>query len=147
MEINIMDYVSEDEIKRTILASVENKVREMKESDLERIYTNACYHAVTEASDRLIQEKGLEFSLESKVKKVIEDLSSFTVFYQGNYPGGRNSKAYNLMQSIVEEEKDLLRSKVKELISKAYKERAADLDVAELMSEYVHELFSRPEAE
>lgn len=57
-------------------------------------------------------------------------------------PPHENSKAYNLTQRIVEEEKDLLRETIKQLITKAYSEAKADMDIADLMSAYVRELFT-----
>ncbi|NVT28202.1 hypothetical protein HXF18_14550, partial [Listeria monocytogenes] len=42
----------------------------------------------------------------------------------------------------VEEEKDLLRETIKQLITKAYSEAKADMDIADLMSAYVRELFT-----
>ncbi|EAD4905050.1 hypothetical protein EPB48_13565, partial [Listeria monocytogenes] len=86
--------------------------------------------------------RGLEFSVENKVRELIENLSAFTVFYHDKFAPHENSKAYNLTQRIVEEEKDLLRETIKQLITKAYSEAKADMDIADLMSAYVRELFT-----
>ncbi|CBY75876.1 TPA: hypothetical protein ACJUFH_002641 [Listeria monocytogenes] len=142
MEINIMDYVSEDDIKNTILEAVTSKVRNMQDKHLKIIYTNACYSAVTKVTDEIIEERGLEFSVENKVRELIENLSAFTVFYHDKFAPHENSKAYNLTQRIVEEEKDLLRETIKQLITKAYSEAKVDMDIADLMSAYVRELFT-----
>ncbi|MBC2143690.1 hypothetical protein HCA83_00480 [Listeria innocua] len=142
MEINLMDYVSEADIKQTILEAVRSKVYNMQEKDIERIYTNACYSAVTKLTDEIIEEKGLEFSIENKVRELIENLSTFNVFYHDSTHHFKNSEAFNLTQRIVKEEKDLLRKTVKQHIANAYSEAEASADIADLMSEYVRDLFT-----
>ena len=141
MEINIMDYVSESEIKESILSAVKEKVYNMKSEDIQRIYTNACYTAVTQYSNEIIKEKGLDFSIEEKVKEIIRNLSAFTVFYHGTY-GDKNSEAFNLTQQIVKEEKEALREVIKENLHKAYSAHEASTDLAQLMADSVFDIFS-----
>lgn len=142
MNINIENYVSDEEIKEAVLSAVKEKVYSMDEDNIKRIYTNACYKAVADYSNEIIEEKGLDFSIENKVKELIDNLESFTVFYRDNYGSGRSSKAYELTQKIVEEEKEALREVIKSKLNKAYSNHMANNDLAQMMSDAVFEIFS-----
>ena len=133
--------MSDEEIKEAILSAVKEKVYNMTERDIERIYSNTCYKAVTEYSNEIIKEKGIEFSVESKVKEIIDNLSSFTVFYRGD-SYNRNSDAYELTQRIVLEEQNMLREVIKNKLNDAYLKHDAENDIAQIMSEAVFEMFS-----
>lgn len=141
MNINIENYVSDEEIKEAVLSAVKEKVCSMSEKDIERVYTNACYKAVIKYSDEIIKEKGLEFSIEEQVKEIISGLSSYSVFYRGDGFNGSN-RAYDLTQQIVEEEKHLLREVIKNKLNEAYSNHEASNDLARLMSDAVYDIFN-----
>lgn len=138
--IDIMDYVSSEEIKEAVLEAVQQKVACLGEQDIARIYTNSVYNAITQYTEELIAEKGMEFSVEEKVKEIISNLSAYTVFNNDVYE--RPNANMQLLNSIVTEEKGNIRKRVKEAIESAYNIKNAEDDIAQIMSDCVYDLFT-----
>lgn len=138
MEINIFDYVTEEEIREEILSGIRRNAQNMTESDFTRIMTNSFYHSVRKLSEEVIEENGYEFDIKESIRKIIKELSSYTVF---DLDDSKNKNRI-LLEKIVSEEESLLREKVIATFDKAFSEYSASQDIAEILSNHVYEIFS-----
>lgn len=137
-----MDYVSEDDIKNEILTSFSKVVDRMSEKDMTRVITNGLYGSVRKVIDDCITEKEADLNLEEKIKEIANEITSFNVFVDEDRYSRRKSVAQELLDEAVVKNKDLLEIKVKETFDEAYKKYEASQDIAQIMADYVYELFS-----
>lgn len=145
MEINFREYISEEEMKEVIKDEVRIKIRQefSREENFKRILTNSLYNQVSHEIISL-ENSGQIKPLKEQVKKIIEELSSYTVF------GNDTTDRYNpklsdnriLLNEVVEENRDELSKVVKKRLNDAYKEYNARSDMADIMAEAVYDLFS-----
>lgn len=138
MEINIFDYVTDEQIREEILSSIRQKAMNMTEHDFTRIMTNSFYHSVRKLSEEVIEKNGYEFDIKESIRKIIQELSSYTVF---DLDDSKNKNRI-LLEKIVSEEESLLREKVIATFDKAFSEYSASQDIAEILSNHVYEIFS-----
>lgn len=119
MEINVKDYLSESEIGEIIKDELRFKVRQQFDiNNIERIFTNSAYSIVWEEVNKSIDYDMTEF-IKNKVIEVINGLSKYSVFRdKGDYIYGRdkNSIAQEYLNQYVEENKNIIRDKVVEIM-------------------------------
>lgn len=113
--INFDDYISDEE-KRDIIRSVfENYARKQIIEQHERIFSNAayeiCFKLVQDAFDGNVEEIIVE-----NTKKVISELSSHTVFRRKDAWEKEQSKGFELLNQVIEEQKPALQNRVRDLI-------------------------------
>ena len=111
-EINVKDYLTEDEIKEIVIDEVRNGVRCRDEKNLTRIITNASHYWFRDLISEVIGDS-FNIEIENQVKKVLSEVSSYSIIRDGSY-GEKPSKAYLLIQEYVEKHKSILEDKVKE---------------------------------
>ena len=119
LEINIHDYLTEEEIKDECRAAVRQDVHNQlrTESDIQRFLTNSSYHFVWEAVDELCPEDMREI-IAAKIPEIVSDLSSFSVFRPKNAWDRDESKGWTILQSVLSESKPLIEKRVCELVQK-----------------------------
>jgi len=119
MEIDVKDYLSESEIKEIVKDELRFKVRQQFDlNNIERIFTNSAYGIVWEEVNKSIDYDMTEF-IKNKVIEVISNLSNYSVFRdKGDYIYGRdkNSIAQEYLNQYVEENKNIIRDKVVEIM-------------------------------
>lgn len=95
------------------------KVRQQFDlNNIERIFTNSAYGIVWEEVNKSIDYDMTEF-IKNKVIEVISNLSNYSVFRdKGDYIYGRdkNSIAQEYLNQYVEENKNIIRDKVVEIM-------------------------------
>lgn len=143
MEINIMDYVSKEEIKDEILSAFSRKIINMDETDLARVFSNGVYGSVRKVIDDAIIEKGIDLNLDKKIKEVAGEITKFNVFVDADRYNAKKSVAQVMLDEAVIKNKELLEEKVKSTFDKAYSEHEASLDIAQIMSDHVYQMFSK----
>ena len=111
MEINIEDYLDRDEIKDII----KNQIRYIVERDAERLLTNSAYYVVFKAVDEALDNSAKEF-IKAKAIAIINDLSEYSVFRKKDAWEKEDSIAYQVLQEAMNENKDLIKQKVREAI-------------------------------
>lgn len=127
MEINIVDYLSKQEIKEIAQDEVRVQIREhfKNEENAKRLLSNLAYHIVTEEVDKIVPN--YEQELIRKVAELInkKDLS-YHLFDFDTYGGGKaRSLGAKYIEETVRENQQLIKDKVVEGIqNKNYSEEA-----------------------
>ncbi len=116
MEINILDYLSENEIKSICEDEIRIHVRRsFKEKDLERIISNSAYYKVYGIIDDLLPN-GYDKVLIDNVNEIIDNMSTFSVL-RYNYDDKRPvSTASKLLEETVEKRKQDIIDKMNSVI-------------------------------
>lgn len=123
--VDIEDYVSESDIAEMVRDAVEYQIREKARHVVDyygydTLINNVAYAIVRQ----MLDEQGLNIDemLTESVKRVIDELSSFTVFYDGaeysNYGAKSTYKAHGriVMDEIIDELRPEIKDKVHELM-------------------------------
>lgn len=116
MDVNVKDYLSNDEIKDICQIAVRERVHKLLESenDIERFLSNTSYHFVWDAINERTPENMLE-KISSKIPEIVEKLSAWDVFRQESY---WESTGWALLREALNEAKPLIKAKAIELIQK-----------------------------
>lgn len=142
MEINIFDYVTEDEIRQEILLGIGHKARNMSEQDFKRVMSNAFYGTISDIVNEIFEERGFKKEMEDEIKRIIKGLSAFNVFVDIDDWRSKKSKAQILLDQIVEEQKEVLKERVTSVFDKAYSEYKVEQDIAQILSDHIYDMFS-----
>lgn len=122
MEINITDYLSDDDIREIaageIRRSVELYMRD--ENNFKRIITNAAYGIVWDKVDEVGGET-IEDYLPAKVREIIEKLTAFDIFKKPNAWDRETNSGYQILERCLIENKPLISEKVVQAINTAPK--------------------------
>lgn len=116
MEININDYLTEDDKKRIAEEEYRSVMRSLVNVDKERILSNCAYNVVQKLVDEQFNED-LNKILTDKVVNIISELSAYSVFKAKNAWDKDESKGYKFLQDAVDNNKPLIEDKVVEIIS------------------------------
>ena len=122
MDINIKDYLSNDEIKEIVVDELRNQIKDhFKDEDrAARLLSNFSYKLIYDEIDKTIPNS--RQLIESKTKEILLDIKSYSVFRNSSY-GQTPSPAHKIMEQAVTDNKDLINGKVKEtIINKDYSE-------------------------
>lgn len=117
IEINIMDYVSEHEIKDTILESIAGYARHRTEEWYKRVLTNVAYQEVFDEIDKELGNTTAKEIIKSKVKELINKDDMYGVF-RDKQTFGYNSVGQEILEECVKENRDLINKRVVEKINK-----------------------------
>ena len=138
MEINIKDYLSNDEIRSIIIAETQSAVqRYFTEYNMEIILSNLSYEIVANMIDEQLKKENVNYEdyITKNVLKAIDGLTTFTVFRQKDgYSCNEDSVGRQLLDKACIDNKDIINNKVIEIIN------SVDLDyiryeVAEIIAE------------
>lgn len=116
MNIEINDYLSEDEIKYILTKAVEDKCKSYLEGNFERMVNNAAYHVIWKSVDVVIDGTFKE-QLEQCVQKQMSNFSEFNLFQKPDAWSRETNSAYKLLMQSVENNKHLIDERVKEVVS------------------------------
>lgn len=111
MNINLTDYISEDEMKRIATEEFRSQIRKQSRQSLEMVINNAAYAVVWEAVDECMDGEAISV-LKSKVLDIIDDMTSFNVFATPNAWDRKENMAHNLLVKAVRDNHSLLEQKV-----------------------------------
>lgn len=129
--INIDDYLSEDEKKQIVTDEYRNLVAKSfdSRSEIDRILGNASYHAVWKITDDCLDGDSKE-AVRLKVLKVIDNLTEYSVFYDGGYVGKPN-EAHKFLMRCVKENEPRIKAIIGDQVEKtAAKAAANDVRIA-----------------
>jgi len=133
MEINVQDYLSEDEMKEIAKDVWADQCRYKLEKDKERIVSNEAYACVFKMVDEVFGEN-LNQILTEKIVEIIKDMSSFNVFRVKNAWDRDESVAQKVMCQVVEENKHILKETV---VAQMMNAKIDDEMVAEAIREVI----------
>jgi len=115
MEIDINQYLSEEDKRRIAEEEYRNAMRSWVVVDKERILSNAAYTVVQKLVDEQFGED-MNKILVDKTVEIIKNLSSHSVFKRKDAWDKDESKGYKYLQEAVDNNKDLIEAKVAEII-------------------------------
>ena len=148
MEIKIEDYLSEEEIKEICKVALYQKIREdMRELNVNDIIAGISYAEVAAMVDTYVgKDDFCKKEIPKKVHRVIDDLSTYTVFRRADVWERKNSIAYDIMQEECRASRPLIKARVEQIINE-YKFPQLERD--EIMYTIAHVLTDRllPEKE
>lgn len=119
MDIKIEDYLSEEEIKEICKEALYQKIREdMSELNVNDIIANVSYAEVAAMVDTYVGEDDFcKREIPHKVREVIAELSTFSVFRKADVWERKNSIAYDIMQEECRASRPLIKAKVEQIIN------------------------------
>ena len=117
IEINMMDYVSEEEIKDAILESISSYARGCSEEWYKRVLTNVAYQEVFDEIDKELESTTAKEIIKSKVKEQINKDGIYGIF-RDKHTFGYNSIGQEILEECVKDNRDLINKRVVEKINK-----------------------------
>lgn len=115
MEINIKDYLSEEEIKEICIDYVRGLLNKNRLEE-ERILYNIAYNAAYKIIDDCINEDDLSI-IKNKVVSILSKINNYEVFRKKDAWGAEDSIAYIELQKAINENKYLIYENVKKAIT------------------------------
>lgn len=115
MEIDINQYLSEEDKKRITEEEYRSAIRSAVVVDKERLLSNAAYTVVQKLIDEQFGEDMNKLLVEKTIN-IISDLSAYSVFKKKDAWDKDESKGYKYLQEAVENNKELIEDKVIEII-------------------------------
>ena len=118
MDIKIEDYLNEQEIKEICKDALYQKIREdMRELNVNDIIANISYAEVAAMVDTYVGEDNFcKKEIPQKVHKVIDELSTYTVFRKADAWERKNSIAYDIMQEECRASRPRIKARIEQII-------------------------------
>lgn len=135
MEINVLDYLSQDEIKSICEQEVRIKIqRSLNDREIDTMIGNGAYYKVWNVVDEYVKSE-YQQKVVDKVHQIIDELSSFSILRYSYDDKKPLSYASNLLEETVRSRTDELVSKMNTII-----DEKLNGDNDELYSEFVKKL-------
>ena len=118
MDIKIEDYLDEQEIKEICKDALYQKIREdMRELNVNDIIANISYAEVAAMVDTYVGEDNFcKKEIPKKVRRVIDELSTYTVFRKADAWERGNSIAYDIMQEECRASRPRIKARIEQII-------------------------------
>lgn len=118
MDIKIEDYLDEQEIKEICKDALYQKIREdMRELNVNDIIANISYAEVAAMVDTYVGEDNFcKKEIPQKVHRVIDELSTYTVFRKADAWERKNSIAYDIMQEECRASRPRIKARIEQII-------------------------------
>ena len=118
MDIKIEDYLDEQEIKEICKDALYQKIREdMRKLNVNDIIANISYAEVEAMVDAYVGEDNFcKKEIPQKVHRVIDELSTYTVFRKADAWERKNSIAYDIMQEECRASRPRIKARIEQII-------------------------------
>ena len=118
MDIKIEDYLDEQEIKEICKDALYQKIREdMRELNVNDIIANISCAEVAAMVDTYVGEDNFcKREIPQKVHRVIDELSTYTVFRKADAWERKNSIAYDIMQEECRASRPRIKARIEQII-------------------------------
>lgn len=118
MDIKIEDYLDEQEIKEICKDVLYQKIREdMRKMNVNDIIANISYAEVAAMVDTYVGEDNFcKKEIPQKVHRVIDELSTYTVFRKADAWERKNSIAYDIMQEECRASRPRIKARIEQII-------------------------------
>lgn len=119
MDIEIKDYLNPDEIKEICKDALYQKIREdMRGLNINDIIANISNADVEAMVDTYVGEDDFcKTEIPKKVRNVIENISTFTVFRKADVWERKNSVAYDILEEECRATRPLIKKRVEQIIN------------------------------
>ena len=148
MEINIEDYLTNDEIRDIVIAETQLAVqRYFTEYNMEIILSNLSYEIVANMVDEQLKKENVNYEdyITKNVLEVIDGLTTFAVFRKKDgYSCNEDSVGRQLLDKACINNKDIINNKVIEIINSVDLDDIRD-EVAEIIAEKAIEMLKNKE--
>ena len=139
MEIRIENYLDEDEIKQIVKEELRDEIRkEIKDIGVSTIISNIGYHHVFEIMNKEID--GYEEQVKEQVKKIIEGLTSYSVFRKKDLYEHEDSLGQKYLEKSIEENKDIINNKVVQILNELGKDDIS-FEIMTIIEDKLNNLF------
>ena len=139
MNINIEDYLSDEEMKQIVKEEFRKKVEEsIRRNNVTTFIANVGYQNVFEIINKEIPE--YENLVKEKTKEVIENLSSFSVFRKKDIVDNEDSLGQKYLEKAVEDNKNIINEKVIKIFNKLG-ERDISYEISNIIEEKIEDMF------
>lgn len=140
MDINIEDYLSDNEIKSIVEEEFRNKIKNMfsTEKEISRIITNLGYYNTF----KIIEEEVPNFknNIKEQTKKQCENISSYCVFREKD-SYSNESLGQKYLEEAIENNKEIINKKVVEIMNDLSKEDIAN-EICSVLEDKIDNLFT-----
>ena len=118
MDIKIEDYLDEQEIKEICKDALYQKIREdMRKLNVNDIIANISYAEVAAMVDTYVGEDNFcKKEIPQKVRRAIDELSTYTVFRKADAWERGNSIAYDIMQEECRASRPRIKARIEQII-------------------------------
>ena len=119
MDVKIEDYLDEQEIKEICKDALYQKIREdMRKLNVNDIIANISYAEVAAMVDTYVGEDDFcKKEIPKKVHRIIDELSTYTVFRKADAWERKNSIAYDIMEEECRASRPLIKARVEQIIN------------------------------
>ena len=142
MEIKIEDYLDKSEIKEIVEEELRYKIKEMFKTEREtcRILTNLGYYNTF----KIIEEEIPDFKqiIKEKTKEQCLNLNRYHIFRSKDSLEREDSLAQKYLLEAVEENKNIIKDRVKEILKEMDKQEIAD-EICSIIEDSVYNLFKK----
>jgi len=134
---NVEDYLTNDEIRQCAKNAIMEQVKQTysKEADVQRLVSNLSYQEVFSKIESIMGIGDLNSVIIEKVREVISDLSSYSVFREADAWGGKQSIASKILEEESAAARPLIKARVEKIVDE-YPFKELERDV---ISEQVYE--------
>lgn len=141
MEINIKDYMSEEEIKAIIEDEIVRETRRTlcNEKEITRILTNVSYYELWKKIEQEVPN--CQEIIKDKTKEKILEISKFDIFQKrDDFLEYKDSLAQQFLNESVKENKNIIDDKVKKIMNEL---SLTDIkyDIQSIIEQYIEDLF------
>ena len=141
MEINIKDYMSEEEIKAIIEDEIVRETRRTlcNEKEITRILTNVSYYELWKKIEQEVPN--CQEIIKEKTKEKILEISKFDIFQKrDDFLEYKDSLAQQFLNESVKENKNIIDDKVKKIMNEL---SLTDIkyDIQSIIEQYIEDLF------
>lgn len=144
MNINIMDYLSNEEIKEICKDELRCNIRKIfsNEKETTRIITNLSYYELWKEIEKEVPN--CKELIKEKTKEKLNEISSYDVLRKKGEFNSENSVAQDILENCVIENKNIIEDKVKEILNSLSK-TDIKYDIKGIIEEYIENLFKGDE--
>ena len=141
MNINIEDYLTEEEIKEIVKEEFRDKIKEsLRRNGVTTWIANMGYKNVLEIINTEIPE--YETLVKEKTKEVIEGLSSYSVFRKADLVDREDSLGQKYLEKSVEENKEIINNKVIKIFNELGKQDIS-YEISNIIEEKIENMFTK----
>lgn len=141
MEINIKDYMSDEEIKAIIEDEIAKETRRTlcNEKEITRILTNISYYELWKKIEEEVPN--CQEIIKEKTKEKLQEISTFDIFRErDDFLEYKDSLAQQFLNESVKENKNIIDDKVKTIMNEL---SLTDIkhDINSIIEQYIDNLF------
>lgn len=141
MEIRIENYLDEDEIKQIVKEELRDEIKkEIRNNGVDRVISNIGYYHVFEIMNKEID--GYEEQVKKQVKKVIEGLTSYSVFRKKDLYNHEDSLGQKYLEKSIEENKNIINNKVVQILNELG-ENDISFEIITIIEDKLNNLFCK----